>query len=167
MQLTELARDVATRFAERKDIEKRLNFADALAKRYKFQPKELVLFYTHPTLSKLPLKERCEKLGFTEEEFTYYALQPGVKKFLQDFQDLSLTAIRTQSFEKLGENITRDRVRFDKAGNQTDDFGIELEVLKLSAPEKPQQTNPVNIQFNMWDRARAKAIEIKAEAEEI
>ena len=163
MQLTELARDVATRFAERKDIAKRLDFADALAKKYKFSPKELVLFYTHPTFSKLPLKERCEKLGFSEEEFAFYALQPGVKKFLQDLQELTLTSLRTQSFEKLGENIARDRVRFDKAGNQIDDFGIELEVLKLSAPEKTQQANPVNIQFNMWDRARAKAIEIKAE----
>jgi len=163
MQLTELARDVATRFAERKDTEKRLGFAGALAKKYKFEPKEIVLFYTHPTISKLPFKERCEKLGFTEEEFAFYALQPGVKRFLQEFQELALAAIKTQTFEKLGENINRDRYRYDKAGNQIDDYGIELEVLKISAPEKTQPANPVNIQFNMWDRARAKATEIKAE----
>lgn len=161
MELVEFATKVGQRFNEDKDYSARMMFAKAIAKRYKFEFPEIVLFFTHPTLSKLPFSERCKKMSITEEQYLYYAGQAGMQKFIREMETLSMSTLRVQSFDKLGEGIQKDRYRYDKLGNQMDDYSVETEIMKAAVQEKvpiPQ----VNVQMNIWDKARSKAAEMTA-----
>lgn len=148
---------IATRFQEASQLEKRMPYATAIAQKYKFECPELVFFYTHPELSKLRLSERCEKIGITEEQYHMLAMQTGFQKFISEWQQLSATTLHQQASDKIGIAITKDRSKFDKNGNEIEDYEVEMEILKQhsrSAAQSPQ----VNIQVNnLWDRARAQA----------
>lgn len=157
MQLTELVQDVSTQFVEKKDLDARLKFAKVLAAKYRFEQPELVLFFTHPELSKKPISERCKMLGVVEEQYLVLSAQEGFKKFLKDFKEVNLTSLQTQSFEKLAKGIEQSRFKYDKHGNATEDFSVELSLTSLAFPKNEQGTQ-VNVQINnLWERARAKA----------
>ena len=162
MQLTEFVRQVTLKFAEETQLHDRLQYAAALAKNYKFVQPELVLCYTHPELAKLALPERLKKLNMTEEQFALLSQQDGFQRFLRDWQNLAVHGIRAQSVEKLAEAIPRSRTYVDKMGNVREDFSIELETLRGLAAEKAPAANPqINLKFNLWERARAKAAEMQ------
>jgi len=157
MQLTELVQDVSTQFVEKKDLEARMKFATVLAEKYRFEQPEMVLFFTHPELSKKPISERCKTLGIVEEQYLVLLSQDGFKKFLKDFKDHNLTSLQTQSFEKLAKGIEQARMKYDKHGNATEDFSVELSLTSMAFPKADGATN-VNVQINnLWERARAKA----------
>lgn len=160
MQLSDLIVSVTTKFENTKDMEKRLTSAVALATKYKFTHPKMVLFFTHPELSKKPLRERCEIMDMTEEEFMMAFSEEGFQKFLTDFKNMAVLSLQTQSFEKLGDSIQSNRVKFDKNGNESEDLTVELQMTEMAVPRPAQVQVNNNTQVNtntLWSRARERA----------
>lgn len=156
MQLEEFAGKVSEAFNEDCALEVRKDFSTHIAQKYGFPNPSLVLFFTHPTLAKLPLQTRCKRLGMTEEQFHYGVSHPGFKQFLKDYEINTLSALRTQAMDKVSRAIQETRITYDKNGNSQEDFSIEMSLLSNSPYSKPDTTQAnVNLQVNLFDEARA------------
>ena len=146
-------------FIEERTSFERLRHAQKIAAKYKFDPPEIVLMFTHPEVRLLPLSERCKKVGITEEEYVAVAFTSEFKKFLKDWREAMNVSLEAQTYAKLGQAVERDRSRYDKNGNEIEDHGVELEVYKAARQaEVPRgSSSALNVSFNMFDEARARA----------
>lgn len=159
MDLTAFVTKTSLQFKEQADLQTRRGFANALAARYKIEPPEVILMFTHPELRQLPLYDRCQAIGITEECFLLVSMQPGFQKFLQDMQQTYTGALRIQATEKLSTTIQKERFKFDKMGNASEIVDAEIEIHKALVSEN-KSAPQVNVQFNMFDQARQKAIKV-------
>lgn len=158
MQLEQFLVKVSDTFDERVEVDKRMRFAEAIAKKYKFECPALVLAYTHPKLSRLPLAQRCRDLGLSEEQYLLFASQEGFQKFVKDYHSLNINTMRTQAMESVGEALRTDRYSFDKMGNEMVDHTLEVAILKGLSEERagPQVAVQVN---NLWGAAKQRRLE--------
>lgn len=153
MTLQDFSQEVTKKFEKTHDIDTRMDFARQLAEHYGFEHPAMILFFTHPEIAKLPISDRCQKMGITEEQLMLFQKQEGFQRFLQDFQGIMVTTLRHQALMNAGTALTEDRSTFDKFGNETKNHSLEVEVLRaMSAEKQPGVT--VNLQNNVWSEAR-------------
>lgn len=150
MSLTEFSNQVVNAFSQSKDIEKRMEHACNLAKRYNIERPEMVLIVTHPDLSLLPIKDRCEKLNITEEEYMFYIVQDGFQNFVADWQKVLTTNMRLQAISSTSQALKVERFSYNKNGDASPNHQLEVEVIKSISAEKSGTNVSVNLQNNIW-----------------
>lgn len=163
MQLAQFVENITSNFEQNEIMERRSASAKLIAAKYKFDFPNIILFFTHPDMVQKTFSERCKLLKMTEEEYMIACSQPGFKRFVKDFKDLCVTNLQTQAFEKLALAIEQKRFRYDKNGNASEEFDIEVELagLAVAKPASVQVNNTNNnIQISdSWTRARERAKE--------
>ena len=144
------------------DLDARLRSAAHIATKYKFGPPELVLLLLHPELRKKPWHERATLLGFTEEQLFPLMQQPGFQQFLKAVKLWHQDGIQVQSLEKLEEAIGTTRTITARDGSTSEDFTLESATMQAwSQSQQPARAeHPINISMNLFDRARARVLEV-------
>lgn len=157
MDLSTFTQQITTKFNSKVNYEARIADATKIAKKYRFNPPELVLFITHPEMSRMNLRQRCERLGVTEEYFMHLHGQEGFKRFIQDYKALNKDVIEVQTLENISAALATERYVFDDEGNRLGpDTRLEEKLydaqLRASTPAAS-----INVQVNnLWSQAREK-----------
>ena len=155
MNTEQFAKDVVNQSTRQVTIERRMNFARQLAATYCISRPEMILFFTDPQTSRLPLYERCRVMNITEEEYMLTTQEEGWRRFMKDFEDAQLTTVRSQALTSTGAALTTDRFTYDKNGNANADHTLEIEAMKgLTAERVKAPSVTVNLQSNVWSDAR-------------
>ena len=160
MDLTTFTKQITTKFNNKVNYDLRIADAREIAAKYKFSPPELVLFVTHPEMARMNLRERCERLGITEESFMQLHSQDGYRRFLRDYKDLTKDVIEVQTLENISRTLSTERFIYDDEGSQLGaDTRLE-EKLYASQLQSTASAPSVNVQINnMWNQARARVKE--------
>lgn len=155
-ELQSIAQRVCGAYEAARDNEYRRAALMELAGQYEIGHPEILLGVTDSALRRLPIRDRCERLGIVEEEWARVALSAGFTKFMADYEKMGYSLLRLAAQDKLMGAIGQQR----RDADEVEDFSIE-KALVMASPAAPTG-GQVNVQINngsLFDRAREELIE--------